>query len=211
MTTDWVDAWVIELPKRTTRKRLTDELVPQVLRTYYASCDQDFRLTRDLHGRPVCPEIELNFNLGHSPSRAVVAVGLRDKLGLDIERIEYDDVDLDSLVREHFVTSESRFYFATQASKRVEVFYHIWTQKEAVTKAIGLGMKQSLLDVAVEPDPSRNCRLIALNGQAGDGWTLRNIDVGGDHVGVIAAFGSPFLVNLRGHVDARCDEFALPG
>lgn len=198
LTADWLDAWVIDI--RTdgkSRRRLTDTLVPPVLRSYFASCDQDFRLVRDSHGRPVCPEIELNFNLAYSSTRAVVAVGLRDKLGLDVERIETEGVDLDSLVHEHFCILESQAYFRASESTRARVFYHIWTQKEAVTKAIGVGMKQNLQDVVVEPDPAKGCRLIALNGQPGTGWTLRTLDVGDDHVAVVAAFGPSFLINKR--------------
>ncbi len=212
LTADWVDAWVIEFRPQSampaSRKRLTDTLVPPVLRTYFASCDQDFRLTRDSHGRPVCPEIELNFNLAHSRSLAVVAVGLRDKLGLDVEKIETEGVDLDGLVREHFSDLEAKAYFDAPESGRARTFFHIWTQKEAVTKAIGTGMKQDLREVVVETNPDKGCRLIALNGQPGDGWTLRNIFVGDDHYAVVAAFGPSFLVNLRGP-SAQAEEFAI--
>jgi phosphopantetheine--protein transferase-like protein len=213
LTADWLDAWIIDIrtdagsgeTTEKSRKRLTDTLVPPVLRSYFASCDQDFRIVRDSNGKPVCPEIDLSFNLAYSDSLAVVAVGLRDKLGLDVERIETEDVDLDSLVHEHFCTIEARTYFNAAPSKRAQIFYHVWTQKEAVSKAIGLGIRQSLQDVAVESNPEKGSRLIALDGQPGDGWTLRNLNVREDHVAVVAAFGPSFLIQARG-LDIEADE-----
>ena len=212
MTADWVDAWVIQIRAGSTRKRLTDSIVPPILRSYFATHDQDFRITRDGNGRPICPEIDLNFNLAYSDSTAVVVVGQRAKLGLDVERIQFEATDLDELVHEHFCVHEARFYFATKPSQRARVFFHIWTQKEAVTKAIGLGLKQPLQDLAVEPDPDRGCRLIALNGQSGDGWTLRALHIGDDHNAVIASFGSAYLVNHRGEelsIESTHENFAV--
>lgn len=206
LTADWLDAWIIDIrTEGKSRKRLTDALVPPVLRSYFASCDQDFRIVRDPHGKPVCPEIDMSFNLAYSDSLAVVAVGLRDKLGLDVERMETEGIDFDSLVHEHFCTIEARTYFNAPPSQRARIFYHVWTQKEAVTKAIGLGIKQCLQEVAVESNPEKGSRLIALNGQPGDGWTLRNLNVREDHVAVVAAFGPAFLVNSRG-ADVAADD-----
>lgn len=94
------------------------------------------------HGKPYIEGCDLRFNLTHSHQMALLAVGPVE-LGVDVEYIErktpYED-----LARRFFSAPEADEFMALPESRRKEVFFTIWTRKEAYIKAIGEGLSHPL-------------------------------------------------------------------
>ena len=111
------------------------------------------------HGRPALdpaclPDGQppaLDFSLAHSEDRALLAVGLGVRVGVDLERIDPDKVDQDLL---SLVCSPGELRQLTPLSHGDQVtrFYRCWTCKEAYLKARGEGLILPMSSIAVLRD-----------------------------------------------------------
>lgn len=96
-----------------------------------------------IHGKPCLQsspgQPDIKFNLSHSGPSAIVAVSGGVETGVDIEETERD-VDLIQVARRYFAPEESMFLESLPHSERLEAFYGLWTNKEAIVKALGEGV-----------------------------------------------------------------------
>jgi len=98
---------------------------------------------------------KLFFNLAHSEGRALLAVHSTGPVGIDLE-YQRDLPELAAMASLTFSTAEYAAWRMLPEPQRVAGFYRCWTSKEAVVKALGLGLGADLsaFDVAVDPNAS---------------------------------------------------------
>ena len=84
----------------------------------------------------------LFFNLSHSDNIAVFIFSKNWNVGIDVERVK-ELADMESVVNLCFSESEKKWFGKIQSAKKKEIFYKIWTSKEAYIKAIGKGLSFS--------------------------------------------------------------------
>ncbi len=89
------------------------------------------------------------FNVSHSGDFALIGVSARRPIGVDIEFIRAN-VDELTLAEAFFCADEHRFLVDLRGAAQLDAFYRIWTCKEAVLKAFGVGITAYLKDFAVE-------------------------------------------------------------
>lgn len=90
-------------------------------------------------GKPFCPLPGApHFNLSHTVHTVGVAVSGRGPVGLDLEDMTRP-VKAEALARRWFHPEEQAFCEASGFSP--EAFFRIWTRKEALGKAVGLGLR----------------------------------------------------------------------
>jgi len=104
------------------------------------------------HGRPRLVGGDASFSLSHSGPRVLVAVG-RGPVGADIEDAGRSPV-ADGVVRRCCSPREQAWLAGLAPADRSQAFLGLWTKKEAVAKALGLGLVLpfSTFEVA-GPDP----------------------------------------------------------
>lgn len=85
---------------------------------------------RNEFGKPICDD--KCFNVSHSHGVVVLVID-KVSVGVDIEKVRPVEDDL-----KNFVTSIEEAAFASDS----ETFYQIWTNKEALVKAEGHGIKE---------------------------------------------------------------------
>lgn len=91
----------------------------------------------------------LKFNYSHSGDYIIYAFTLDDEIGVDIEEIK-DIPEFDELSRTHFSDEEQSIYFALKnTDEKKQLFYKIWTRKEALLKAEGSGITIDLKSLTV--------------------------------------------------------------
>jgi 4'-phosphopantetheinyl transferase len=95
------------------------------------------------HGKPVLPGSRLRFNLAHSGEVALVAVARDRDVGVDVERVR-EDADRWALVDHALTARERRQLQRVPPADRAHAFLSMWTRKEALLKAAGVGL-------AIEP------------------------------------------------------------
>lgn len=109
-----------------------------------------FRTSR--YGKPFA-EVEempnpISFNVSHGGSHGLIGVVSRGRLGVDIEeRVPRDD--LGDLAGAVLGVNEMREFALLRGSRRTHFFFRIWTLKEALIKALGVGFSQDPVEFEV--------------------------------------------------------------
>src|SRR5208283_6184767 len=107
----------------------------------------------------------------------LIAVGVQNALGVDIERVR-PDVKTAELSERFFSSSERAALRSLPETLRVAAFYACWARKEAFLKAIGEGLGFPLEDFSVSVHPEKKPRIEEIKGEvnAGERWSLLDIN-----------------------------------
>ncbi len=135
-------------------------------------------------------EPSLQFNLSHSGELALVAVAEKCDVGVDVERLR-PVRRLAEIATRFFSRQERDAILAADPAVQVEAFLRCWTGKEAVLKAIGLGLGHPLDAFDAWPVDPRG-QWIELPPRSSDGvvrcW-LVPLTPEGEYVGAVACVG----------------------
>lgn len=102
-------------------------------------------------GKPFLPGGP-SFNQSHSEERIMIAVAASGRLGVDIEEIRTVRLMLE-IADKNFAPDEAARIHAAPAHGRQELFFRLWTRKEAFLKALGFGLTHPLRSFSVDPTP----------------------------------------------------------
>jgi 4'-phosphopantetheinyl transferase len=148
---------------------------------------QALRLGEGEHGKPCLAVADgPQFNVSHSGDLALIAVCRGHAVGVDIEQTGRGPGELDAIAQAYFSTAERLAYAALPAAERAPAFYRGWTRKEAVAKALGLGMSLPgpSFDVTLTSEP----QLLRLGEEtAPSPWSLIDLHLPPGYAGALAA------------------------
>ena len=102
----------------------------------------------NIHGKPEVTGPKnmdgiLHFNITHTEGVVVMAVSRSGPVGVDVERVGRP-MDYLGMSRRFFAEIEAESVRNSSEAERSELFYRIWTLKEAYVKAIGKGLAHAL-------------------------------------------------------------------
>ncbi len=113
-----------------------------------AGIESESELTLTENGKPIAVS-KADFSLSHSGERSAIVIN-NGKIGLDIEKIE------DEFPKEaQMIFTEEEKTFCRNAPNPNICAYQLWTMKESVLKAIGLGFSIDPASFCVLPALSR--------------------------------------------------------
>ncbi|HLI13887.1 MAG TPA: 4'-phosphopantetheinyl transferase superfamily protein [Alphaproteobacteria bacterium] len=137
-------------------------------------------------GRPSA----LEFSMADSQARSLLAVTVGAAIGIDIEAIRPLD-RMDGIVARSFSPREQAAYGELSPEQRRQAFFGAWTQKEAVAKALGLGLALPFASFTVSLDPAAPARLIEIGGdeQRAAAWSLRRVPAPPGYAAALAVAG----------------------
>jgi len=124
---------------------VTRALVRSVLSFYQPDiAPRDWQFDKNEHGKPYVNtltgnRLPIHFNLSHTEKLVVLAVGLGDAIGIDVEYNQRQSETL-NIADRYFSPSEVEALFALKPESQNERFFHLWTLKEAYIKACGMGL-----------------------------------------------------------------------
>jgi 4'-phosphopantetheinyl transferase len=135
----------------------------------------------------------IRFNLSHSEDRAVVALALGRKLGVDVERVR-STVDAGDIALRFFAPGESTALLGLPEPRRHEAFFRCWTCKESYLKARGDGLLVRLDAFEVEP-AEHPTRLRWSSLDAGDvtRWCMNPLDLNAGYVAALTIEGASHI------------------
>lgn len=152
------------------------------------------RMARGPFGKPYLERKSLRFNLSDTKDAVIIAFATDMELGADIETMTRE-VDHRAVSEHYFTVPEVRNIQEAAEPKRR--FLELWTRKEAVLKASGVGIMEDLRVLRV--DGERNSMLIehdAFVAMASPQYHVQTWHVGADHLISLASPEAPVKVEL---------------
>jgi 4'-phosphopantetheinyl transferase len=116
-----------------------------VLSHYMPVPPQDITYARGPYGKPTLPAGNVQFNFSDTRDAFLVAVA-KQEVGADLEVMDRQ-VDHETVAEHYFSTDEVLAIRIGEAPKRI--FLELWTRKEAVLKACGVGIMEDLRNLHV--------------------------------------------------------------
>ena len=107
------------------------------------------------HGKPVAlvdgMATPISFNVSHSGEHGLIAFAPEGRLGGDVEeRVSHRNMDL--LIQGVFGQTEQAELALTHGHEKTHLFFRLWTIKEALIKAHGMGFVLDVASFEVPPD-----------------------------------------------------------
>ena len=141
-------------PELRARHVAAHALVRTALSTYASMRPEGWRYAHGPGGQPTLVDapLDLRFSLSHSGAHAAVAVTVGHAVGLDSSRSSIPRRDVLALAKRFFTDTEQALLLNCQPGQRGARFTTLWTVKEAVLKARGLGLGSGLRTVEASLD-----------------------------------------------------------
>jgi 4'-phosphopantetheinyl transferase len=108
------------------------------------------RIEESLNGKPFTSDVDIPFSLSRTNNSFAFVIGRSSQsLGIDIERIK-PGINFTSISQSYFSSMEQQLVFSfDRIADQNQAFFEIWTRKEALLKAIGIGINTELSKVQV--------------------------------------------------------------
>lgn len=122
-------------------------LLRELLAKYLGAAARSIEIVANAYGKPELSaraEATLRFNLAHAGDVALYAFANGQSIGVDVESVEPTTPSALE-ARRILSNSEWKHWQHLSDQERIPVFYQTWVRKEAVLKALGVGL-------AIEPD-----------------------------------------------------------
>ena len=132
------------------------------------------------HGKPFAlvggSRAPISFNVSHSGRHGLIALAPQGRIGVDVEdRMARRDMDGD--IRLLFAPGERAGLASAEGSGKADLFYNLWTMKEALVKAAGIGLRIDTTSFEIPPAMSRGATscLVRLPVAPSVRWRLENL------------------------------------
>ena len=110
------------------------------------------------HGKPFAVvdgrRATVSFNVSHSGRHGLIALAAAGRIGVDVEERDTRH-DPDGPIGTVFAPSERAELAAAQGRRKVDLFLTLWTMKEALIKALGVGFSMDVSAFEIPPDVRR--------------------------------------------------------
>jgi 4'-phosphopantetheinyl transferase len=120
--------------------------------------------------------------MSHSKGMAAYAIASKRDVGIDLEYMR--DIPFMELSRSFLSTNENAYLRSVPAEELLNVFFMLWTRKEAYLKAIGEGFHAELNEI----DVCFNNKIRQLH-SGGSTWSIVDIDTTDKYKGAVAVRG----------------------
>lgn len=121
-------------------------LLWKLLANNYYSGSYDFELTKSSAGKLFFIKNSFHFNISHSGNLVICALSDEEPMGIDIEQI----LPVPLIEFKNCLSSDE--WKDIESSGDIFAFYRLWTMKEAVCKAEGIGLIDDLYNLNPEMD-----------------------------------------------------------
>lgn len=107
------------------------------------------RFQTGLAGKPyLVNQPDIHFNMSQSGDCAMIAIARNREVGIDIQQLNELPSSMD-IARNFYTPNEIVELEESAENQRLELFYRLWTRKEAFVKAIGEGLRFPLVHCEV--------------------------------------------------------------
>jgi 4'-phosphopantetheinyl transferase len=138
------------------------------------------------------------FNLSHSENMCIFAFTKEGEVGVDVEKI-YNLSDMVGIVERCFSLLENKKFRLLPEHSRKKTFFTCWTRKEALLKALGVGLSfpANQVDVLAGEDEASRIFITTKNQNSEAEWTLQDINILDGFASALALEGTHFDCSER--------------
>lgn len=135
--------------------------------------------------------IDLNFNISHSKNCILIGIAQHQEIGVDIE-YQRDKIEFLDIIERFFSVIEVTLFQEVPQAEQCNAFYNRWACKEAVIKAIGLGLFQALDSFDIELSVNQQPRMLNFRNShlKSDDWRIHLLDLEPHYSAAVAWHGS---------------------
>lgn len=138
--------------------------------------DREFHVNK--HGKPALKntktEDTILFNISNSENIYVCAFSQNRDIGIDIEK-NHDLPEMDQIMERFFSPDEKKIFRSFSQDAKKTSFFKYWARKEALLKAMGVGLSMPLDEVKVLCANNDGSRVFTKHN--GTEWILDDIDI----------------------------------
>ncbi len=138
------------------------------------------------HGKPSVAGSGLYFNVSHSGNSALFGFTEAGPIGVDVEWNKRT-VEIEEVASRFFSAGEYRELCEYSQEERQEVFFRIWTRKEAFIKAVGEGLSYPLDEFEVST--GEEAALLSIKREKPRSWWISDCELPMDYSGAVAVNG----------------------
>jgi len=171
---------------------VTRAILRSILAKHLKIVPQDIEFVKNSYGKPFVRGVKIEFNMSHSHDFACYAIGADFSIGIDIEFYNKEK-NIFNIAESVFNANELEFFLDLPSIERQEFFFTTWTKKEAVIKAMGLGLAYPMeqVDTILE-------KRVGYIGLSGDRYYLHALNSNNQYKAYLAVKNkSDILVNQQ--------------
>jgi len=150
-----------------------------------------FHFHYGLRGKPSLTESRIRFNLAHSGGWAIYGLTLDRNIGVDLERV-VPFVEIEQFADRFLSDREKAAIHASSGIEQYEIFFKIWTAKEAYVKACGEGLAHTLDKVPSNYEKPAYSSAIGGNMCEDSRWSFEQLIPAFDLMAAIVVEGSNY-------------------
>jgi 4'-phosphopantetheinyl transferase len=184
-----------------------------ILGLYVDKDPQSLGFVRGPYGKPALSSVDVgkpHFSVSHSHNLALYAVAYNREVGVDIERLRpLRDHEMDGIARYCFSPREQIIWWSRPAGQKHQVFFDLWTRKEAHMKAVGVGLMRPLdqIDVALAPQTPTHLQAVSGELDAAGCWSIETLRPHRNYAATLVVEGSHWqLACWSAEIDVSCRE-----
>lgn len=162
-----------------------------ILGKYLNTQPDEIRYSVGKYGKPFIEKNqnpkEIFFNLSHTSKLIAIGISKNQQIGIDVEFSKNKVSDEENLMSYISTREEFLLYTSLSASSRQNLFYKLWTRKEALLKACGLGLNLEPNCIFIKPaEKSPVVELPANDSHTISSYTVKDFNFKNTHTGAVA-------------------------
>ena len=146
------------------------------------------------HGKPFAKvddtRAPIGFNVSHSGRHGLIALGEDDSVGVDVEE-RVPQHDLDGIATRVYGPTERRTLATAEGRRKVDLFFRLWSMKEALIKALGYGFSLNPSSFEVPGSILQGVRSSVFRFPHAPSSTWQLLDLGESRFAAAVAYGLP--------------------
>lgn len=127
-----------------------------ILSSFFGMVPCDIEYDYSISGKPFVSSAgfrDYSFNISHSKEYLFLGITKGREIGVDIERIS-PTFNYPIVAKSIFSEKEKAVFNSYDELSQLKAFYKMWVQKEAISKALGLGISIGFNKFSVNIDPN---------------------------------------------------------
>jgi 4'-phosphopantetheinyl transferase len=170
-----------------------------ILARYLGLTPEDVHLKTHPNGKPYLPGSKLQFNLSHSDGLFLYGLTSGTPLGVDLQRV-YPIANINTIIKNYFSPEEQNLLNSVNENLLQDLFFAIWTAKEAYLKGTGEGFQHP-------PNSFTICHKINgllkyelrenLNSTLNNLWNIREIHLASNYKAALAVKGEIIRIQIE--------------